>query len=324
MSNPPRPRASSWRRLYERLVVPGLPYAMLVGAMALFSMNVVLGRAVQAELPPFGLSFWRWAVASALFLPFAWRVTWSQAALIRAHWRIILLMTLSLIVFGNTLIYVGLHQTTAINAGIVPVSRPVVIVVFAWMIYRTVVTGRQVLGIAVAMTGVLYVVVRGDLAALLAFRLNSGDLWIVAANFGIALYQVLVRRAPPGLHPAALLLMTMLSGALLLAPFYLWETLAGDPVRLSWTAVGSIAYLAIFPSIIAVHFLNRGFALVGPNRAGIFNYLQPIFIGALAIAFLGETLEAYHIIGASTVIAGIVIASRRPSAPAPLRRPSAS
>ena len=80
--------------------------------------------------------------------------------------------------------------------------------------------------------------------------------------------------------------------------------------------VSAILAVAIFPSILAIWCFNRGMAAIGPSRAGIFNYLQPLFVTVMAITLLGEAVETYHLIAFALVICGIVIASRgRPTSP---------
>lgn len=292
------------------------PYLFLTLAMIFFATNVVIGRAVHAEIPPVGLSFWRWIAASLLLLPFGLPHVRRQWDLIVRHWKVFVGLSTAMILFGNTLIYIGLNFTIALNAGIVPVARPMIIVALSWVIFRTAVTGGQVLGIAIAMVGVLAIVVRGDLSALASLEFSTGDMIVFAGNIGIAFYQVLFPLAPKELHPIALLQITFVLGSLLLVPFYILETVFIAPVTPTLVAVSAILTVAIFPSILAIWCFNRGMTLIGPSRAGIFNYLQPLFVAVLAITLLGEAVERYHLIAFVLVICGIIVASRgRPISP---------
>lgn len=296
------------------------PYLFLTFAMVFFATNVIIGRAVHGEIPPVGLSFWRWVAASALFLPFGLTHVRRQWALIVRNWKVFLMLATAMILFGNTVIYIGLNYTIALNAGIVPVARPVIIVALSWVIFRTAVTGGQVLGIVVAMVGVLVIAVRGDLSALASLTFNTGDLIVFAGNIGIAVYQVLFPLAPRELHPYALLQVTFILGALLLAPFYALETIYIAPVTPNLVTVSAILAVAIFPSMLAIYFMNRGMTAIGPSRAGIFNYLQPLFVTLMAVTLLGEAVEIYHLIAFTLVIGGIVVANRgrTPSSASPV------
>ena len=48
------------------------PYLLLVLTILFWAGNFNLARAIHADVPPLGLSFWRWAVAALILLPFAW------------------------------------------------------------------------------------------------------------------------------------------------------------------------------------------------------------------------------------------------------------
>jgi len=286
------------------------PYLFLTFAMVFFATNVIIGRAVHGEVPPVGLSFWRWTAASLLFLPFGLPHVRRQWDLIVRHWKVFVGLATAMVLFGNTLIYIGLNFTIALNAGIVPVARPAIIVALSWLIFRTAVTGGQVLGIAIAMLGVLVIVVRGDLSALASLEFNTGDMIVFAGNIGIAIYQVFFPLAPKELHPIALLQVTFVLGSLLLVPFYVLETVFIAPVTATLVTVSAILAVAVFPSMLAIYCMNRGMTLIGPSRAGIFNYLQPLFVTVMAITLLGEAVKTYHLIAFALVIGGIVVASR--------------
>jgi drug/metabolite transporter (DMT)-like permease len=78
-------------------------------------------------------------------------------------------------------------------------------------------------------------------------------------------------------------------------------------------SLATLAYVVIFPSILAYLFFNRGVALIGPNRAAPFLHLVPVFGSAMAILLLGEEMRPFHLIGYTLVLAGAVVASRQTS-----------
>ena len=103
MKPSPDPTPSPWR-----------PHALLTLAFVFMSFNIIVGRAVHEDVPPVGLSFWRWTVASFLLLPFSIGAVRRQWRLIVAHWRILVLIAAVMVLFGNTLVHVGLQSTTAL------------------------------------------------------------------------------------------------------------------------------------------------------------------------------------------------------------------
>lgn len=284
---------------------------MMTLAFFFLSLNIIVGRAAHDDIPPVGLSFWRWALAASILLPFSFAALRRQWRLVLANWKLFLTLSVLLILCGNTLVYVGLQGTTAINGGLIPVSRPVIILVLAFFIFRGSVSANQWSGIAVAMLGVLLVVSRGDVSVLAGLRFNVGDLWIVASSVGIASYQVFVAKMPREVDRLVLLQVTITLGVAILLPFYLWETATIRPVIPTWPAIGAVVFVAIFPSLLSVYMMNAGIAAVGPARAGIFNYLQPLFVAAIAVPLLGEAIRWYHPVALGLVAAGIAISSRK-------------
>jgi drug/metabolite transporter (DMT)-like permease len=285
------------------------PYLLLMLTTLFWSGNFVLGRAVNAVFTPFALSFWRWAVALAILLPFVWSSLRQQAPLLRRHGPILLLLSVLGVVNFNTFVYIGLRATPATNAVIMLSVTPVLIVALSFLLLRQTVARRQALGILVSLAGVLVIVGRGDLGALLARQVNPGDLWVLAAVFSWALYSVCLRWRPAGLRPLDFQAATMVIGVIVLTPLYGWD-LAHDRVfSLNVATVGSILYLALFPSILAYIFWNRAVAELGANRAGQFLHLMPVFGAVLSMIFLGERLRAFHGAGIALIALGIWLAT---------------
>lgn len=291
-------------------------YGYLTLAFSFMALNVIVGRAAHEEIPPNALSFWRWTLAAVLFAPFAIAKVHEQWGLVRRHWKALVLIALVMVPAGNNLIYVGLAQSTALNGGLIAAARPVIILVIVAIIFRGPVGRAQWLGIGVALFGVLLVLSRGEPAVLSGLDFNPGDLWLVAGSCGIATYQASVGRLPREIHPTVLLQVTMVLGMAFMAPLYLWESATIGPMVPTWPAIGAIVFVATLPSIGAVYLINVGIAAVGSARMGIFNYLQPLFVAAIAIPFLGERLSWYHPIALALVAGGIVISSRRRVRPA--------
>ena len=285
------------------------PYLLLVLTTLFWSGNFVLGRAVHTVFTPFTLSFWRWAVALVILLPFVATSLRGQAPLVRRRWPILLLLSVLGVVNFNTFVYIGLQTTTATNAVIMLSVTPVLIVALSFLLLRQTVTGWQAAGIGVSLAGVLFIVSRGNLEALLARQFNPGDLWILAAVFSWALYSVCLRWRPAELKPLAFQAATMLIGVALLTPLYGWDLAQGQTFVVNVATVASIGYLALFPSILAYIFWNRAVAELGANRTGQFLHLMPAFGAVLSMLFLGERRHDFHGIGIALIATGIYLAT---------------
>lgn len=299
----------------ESSAVPGRATTPLAAALLLaFSSacwggNIFIGRLVHGEIPPVGLSFWRWLLAALILLPFAWPKLRRDAPLIRRYWRFLALLAFVGMTAFHTALYLSVNYTTATNAALLVAICPVLVPVLSWAIYREAITARIVLATLVSLAGVAVVVTRGDAAQLLALRFNKGDLIMLVAVLAWSLYTVLVKHRPAGLHPLSLLAATMIFAIVFLFPVYLWETLAVRPMPLTGDTLITIAYVVVFASLLAFLAFNRGIEVLGPNKGGLFLHLIPVFAALLAFAFLGERPALYHGVGIAAIVAGILLAT---------------
>ena len=298
------PREGCLGRLWWRLA--HAPYLLLILTTLCWAGNGVLARGVAERIPPVGLAFWRWALAFVLVLPAAashLRLDWPVA---RPAWRLLVLLSLLGISCFNTLLYQAMHTTTAVNGALIQSAMPAVIVIYSWLLFRERISRRQVLGLLIAMSGAGLVVLRGDPLNLLGLRLVQGDLLMVVAVFCYGLYSVLLRLRP-AIHPLSFVALTFGWGALGLLPLYLWEQARLGPIELNSEWIGSVLYVALFPSVVAFLCWNRGVALVGANRAGFFINLIPIFTALLSMPLLGELPRLYHGCGLLLVFGGMLL-----------------
>jgi drug/metabolite transporter (DMT)-like permease len=210
--------------------------------------------------------------------------------------------------------YWGLQYTQAINALLITSAHPLLVAAWAFVLYREKLTIWQTIGIALSLAGVLTILTRGDLSALRDVRFNIGDVVFFSAQIVYSFYATLIK-SRPNISPISFLAFTIGVGAVLLSPIYAAEVAMGITFTLDTKAFLILAYITIFPSLLAYLFFNRGVELIGPNRAAPFYHLIPIFGSVLAIVFLGERPEIFHGVGYALVLAGIYIGTRHKDAP---------
>ncbi|ACG72924.1 protein of unknown function DUF6 transmembrane [Anaeromyxobacter sp. K] len=283
-------------------------YLFLALAAAFWSGNFVVGRAVHGRVPPVGLAFWRWAVALALLLPLARRPLAAQWRTILRAWRIVIPLGILGVGNFNLFVYLGLTRTTATSALLLQSACPAFIAALSPLLGGGRPGRRQVAGIAVSLAGVLVILGRGTLSALAGLAFGPGDLWVLAAVLSWALYTLLLARRPAGVDPLALLAALVAVGVAWIAPFYAWELASGARMALDGVTVASVAYVAVFASVLAYRLWNEGVARVGANRAGPFIHLMPAFGSLLAVALLGEAFRPFHLAGLALVLGGVTLA----------------
>ncbi len=299
MTAPP----SASRNLFDR------PYLLLSLTSLFWAINIVLGRFIAGTVPPAALAEIRWVGAALLAVPLARRRLIRDWPTIRSHIGIMLLLSFTGVTIYNTLAYHGLEYTTALNGSLMQSSAPLMIGLWSLVLFRDRLTAAQLFGICVSLFGVLVIIAHGDPATLAHLRLNPGDLWFLIAMVSYALYASLLRRRP-AIHFLSFLAVTFVAGAIMLAPVTVAEYVAGRRIDATPAAFAVLAYVIVFPSLLAYIFFNRGVELIGANRTGPFFHLIPVFGSAIAIVFLGERPQLYHGIGYALIIAGIAVAQR--------------
>lgn len=293
-------------------VVWNTPPLLFTLTMAFWSGNLVLGRAVADHIPPVALAQMRWSLALLLLLPFTFRF-------VRADWPVIrrtlpLLALLGGLGIGayNTMLYVGLTSTTAVNGALLSTIFPVVIAAVGFVLYRDRLTTAQAAGILLATFGAAIILSGGNLSVFTGLAFTPGDLWILFAQVIYATYTVRLRDRPV-VHPLSFLTMTIFFGQACLWPMTLVGAVSGDEVPLDLITGAVVLYTAIFPAIGSFLFFNRAVKLVGSNRAAPYFNLIAIFSVVLAWIFLGEALTVWHLAGWGIIVAGIALAQRSKS-----------
>jgi drug/metabolite transporter (DMT)-like permease len=274
-------------------------------------VNYLVARWAPGVIAPHALALGRWCVAALLLAAVCREELVAKRALIGREWKqFIVLGALGMWVCG-AFVYIGGRSTSAVNIGLLYAVSPVLIVLVSalWLHERF---GRlQVLGVALALAGVLHIVVQGRWQALANVRINTGDLWIAVAVLCWTAYSLLLRAWPSAFGAVARLTLIACGGIVVLVPFTLWEAVAWLPSTLSWQSVGLVLAAALIPgagAYAAYSFMQR---TLGAARVGMVLYLGPLYSAVVAWAVLGERIEAFHAIGALLILPGIWLSSRR-------------
>lgn len=288
------------------------PYLLLVLTMLFWGGNSVAGRLAVGEISPIALTSLRWIVVGTVMFALYRRPLRTYWPELRAHKAYLLAMGIIGFTAYNSLIYWAAHSTTALNINIITAAMPAMILVGALMLFGQPVRPLQWAGMIVSVLGVAVVATKGELATLGHLALNTGDLLVLVATAFYATYSLLLRKRPPvpsivffaAITPIAALSSLALLGA---------EMASGQfalPTMKCWLV---LAYVAVFPSLLAQIFFIRAVEIIGSGRAGMFANLVPVFGSSLAILILGEAFAAYHAAALLLVIMGILIAEYRRS-----------
>lgn len=285
----------------------------LVFTALFWNGNTVVARLNEGLIPALELNFWRWLVATAIMLPFTYKLLWRHRLEIKTHWRYLLIQAVLSVALYNCLQYYAAETTSGISITFINSAAPLFTFLLSWMILRQAPKHKQILGVGCAFFGLFVILSNGFFSSTGQFDFNEGDLWMLVAVFCWSLYSVLLMRSPVTLPTFSFLSLLALIGTLLMLPLYLWELGNSGAMQISEFSLLSIGYTAIFPTIIAFYFWNRGVTFFGPNKAVMFLYLMPIFAAILGYLIVGDRLQWFHIVGELFIAAGFYIGIFLPS-----------
>jgi drug/metabolite transporter (DMT)-like permease len=286
------------------------PYVLLVLAALFWGSNFPIGKAVGHWIPPLHLALFRWGIGILFLLPFAWRELREARSVWLRHFRPLFWMSMTGVVGFNALAYLSLQYTSSISASLVDAMSPIVIVILSFFFLKERLNAVQTTGIVISLIGVVWIICNGDLAVLLSFRFNAGDLIMLIAVFFWAVYSVLSKVYGAVVKPKATFWIMMVIGYPLYAVLALAEE-SYSPIRISevppacWLAV---LYIGIFPCVVSFLCWTRGIMKVSVSTAANYLYLCVPFTVAVAF-FFGETPTWFQLAGGMILLAGVSMAS---------------
>jgi drug/metabolite transporter (DMT)-like permease len=292
-----------------------LAVLVMVVTPLFFSTNLIFGRGVVDEVAPFTLALIRWAAVALALSPFVvmeWPVV---RALVGGNWRRVLLLSFLGMWICGAIVYLALGMTSATNGTLIYTTSPVIIIVLEAVFFGRRIGWREAIGALVAFLGVATIVLRGDPGAIFSLDFNLGDLLFVGAAISWAAYSILYKSGPlRAISNMTLFAIVAAGGALLLLPVAAIEWSMGLALPTTAAAWSGIAGIIVFASLLAFSGFQFGVRELGAPLASIFMYLLPPYGVGLAVIFLGENLENFHLAGIGLVMVGIVLATLPASA----------
>ncbi|MBB5371656.1 MULTISPECIES: DMT family transporter [unclassified Janthinobacterium] len=275
-------------------------------AMLLWAGNVVVSKLAAASIAPTAITFYRLVLVLLVMTPFIIRPLWSnRAAICRQWWQLAVCGLMSMALF-QSLSYRAADSTTATNMAIVTALAPLMTAILSVLLLGERLTVGMAAGGLLSFGGLLYLVGRGDVLALLHEGVHAGDGLMLLATLIFALYGVLLRRWRLSVPPWQMIYCQALAALLCMLPFFL--LLPAGHAALDATTLPLIAYAGIGSSIVLSFLWIQGVKLLGPNRCSIYVNLLPILTALLAIVWLHESMRGYHLIGGGISLLGVLLA----------------
>lgn len=286
-------------------------------AMLLFSASVAgsfsLGALVANDMAPAALNAVRFLIA-ALVLGALVQVMPSRRGRgyrrsdFAGFWRYVVLAGL----FGGyfVLMFEGLKTANPVSAGAVFTLTPLITAGFAWFLLRQRLDGWLALALAIGAAGAVWVIFRGDLAALMAFQIGRGEAIYFIGCILHAAFTPLLRRLGRGEPALVVTSLVMATGFVLLAA-YGWADLRA----IDWRAVSpfiwvTVLYLALFASALTFVLLQFAAQRLPSSKVMAYTYLTPAWIILWELA-LGHGGPSFLVLpGIAVIVLALVMLLR--------------
>ena len=281
---------------------------LLVGACAVWGTNFVVVKSALVDFHPLAFNGIRFAFGATLLLGLQWRYE-GLAVLRPVIGRIIALGLIGNVAYQILFIY-GLAQTEASQASLFTATTPLCVLVLARVSGHDKFSGRVIAGLAMGFAGVTLLLWESFQGVASEQRFWAGNLMLIGASVSWAVYTVYSQPLLLTLRPLAFTSATMAAGAVPLLAMGLPEIVSIRVEDVSLASWAGLLYSSLFAVVFGYLAWSRGVEAIGSTRTSLYVNLIPVVATASAWVWLGERLSSRQLLGATAVIAGIVLSRR--------------
>jgi len=270
--------------------------------------NLVVARGGVEFVPPISLAFWRWTVVFLILLPFTYLSLKKNFNIIKKEYKkLFFLGSMGCGVCGAFPFIAGMSTTMA-NMGIIYTSSPIFIIILSVMLFKDKINFSRIIGLIICLVGVISIISKGKIESLLNFKFTSGDLWMVGAAIGWAVYSIYLLNWKSNFSLMGRFTLISFFGAISLFPFYLLEEIFFSSTNFNSDFIIWVLFAAISPGIIAFTLYTKVQKYVGASLAGFTLYIFSIYSAIYGIILFDEVLMNFHYFGAAFVFLGVYLA----------------
>ena len=282
------------------------PHFLLTLTSIFWAFNTVAGRAAVGEVSPLLIVSVRWFFVSIILSILCKNQLIETWSILNKKIKWLIFMGLFGFTGFNSAYYVAAHDTIAINLGLVQGTMPAFIIIIAWIWLKDKINFTQFLGVLITFIAVLIVVCSGNFNALIELELNSGDIVMIFACTLYAIYAVGLRKKP---KISALPLLTFFAYIAFLGslPGLIYEIYSNQLILPGQKGFIILGVIIIFPSFLAQIFFMKGVEKIGPSRSGLYTNLVAVFSSLLAVIFLREEFQLFHLLSLIMIFIGIYL-----------------
>jgi drug/metabolite transporter (DMT)-like permease len=272
--------------------------------------NLVVARGGVEFVPPISLAFWRWAVVFIILLPFTFLSLKKNFKIIKKEYKKLFFLGATGCGVCGAFPFLAGETTTITNMGIIYTSSPIFIILISSFFFNEKVNFIKIIGLISCLIGVFIIIIKGDSQLLINLNFTIGDLWMLAAAIGWALYSVYLFYWKTELEMFQRFTLIAFFGALSLLPFYIIEETVVERTLFNSEFFLWVIFAAVSPGIIAFTLYTQAQKYLGATLTGFTLYIFTIYAAIYGFIFFNEKLEPYHFAGTALVFFGVYLAKK--------------
>ncbi len=281
----------------------------VLGANIIFGLNYVIAKGIMPHwMEPRAIIFFRVTGATAAF----WLVEMltQREKVARKDLKRMFLLAFFGVALNQILFFEGLNLTTPINASIIMVGTPILVLVMSHFVIGDKISGRKLLGIILGFSGAAFLILRNG-----HFTLSSntalGNLLVLINASSYGLFLVMVKPLMSKYRPLTVMKWVFTFGLIFVIPVSV-----GEVVRTNFSIIPlniwfSIMYVVIFTTIFAYFLNNYSLRRISPSANSSYIYLQPILASLVAIFAGKDRLTLTEIVASLLIFSGVYFVNKK-------------
>jgi drug/metabolite transporter (DMT)-like permease len=277
-------------------------------AVIFWGTSFIATKVALNELTPKTIISLRLIMASSLLLIIALIRKEDFSVNCRNHLNIFVLALIA--VFHLWIQVTGLKFTTAANTGWIIGTAPIFMAILALIFFREKITVLQIIGIVIAMTGLLLLVGKGDITNINLIE-NKGDLLVLASAFTWGVYSMVNKKISLSYPPLMTILYLFIMMAIIIIPFNLNKETINSVIHLSSISWVAVLFLGLFCSGTAYVIWAYALREMESAKVGAFLYFEPFVTVLAAWIFLAETITTLMILSGIIITIGVFMVNKK-------------
>jgi drug/metabolite transporter (DMT)-like permease len=205
----------------------------------------------------------------------------------------------------------GLSMTTPINASVIMVTTPILVLIFSSFLLKEKATKKKILGIFIGLFGAVMLIIFGKDSGM-ASNATLGNLLVFVNASSYGLYLILIKNLTKKYHAITLAKWLYLFGLIMVIPFGISEFSTVEWNTMPLPILYRVGFIIVFTSFMTYMFNLFAIKALKPTTLSIFIYLQPVIASIYALFVGSDSLNVIKVAATVLIFTGVYLVTRKP------------